>query len=84
MGYETDMESCTGNPLTVSYKFAIGYVFIQISNLNSSLSLYYQNLVLSQMHIAEDLLQDLKITCTIQQYFDVVLLQTNFRNHFHD
>ena len=35
------------------------------------------------MHIAEDLLQDLKITCTIQQYFDVVLLQTNFRNHFH-
>ena len=27
--------------ITVSYKFAIGYVFIQISNLNSSLSLYY-------------------------------------------
>ena len=35
------------------------------------------------MHIAEDLLQELKITCTIQKYFDVVLLQTNFRNHFH-
>ena len=63
--------------------FAESAVFIQVSNLNSSLSLYNQNLVLSQMHIAEDLLQDLKITCTIQQYFDVVLLQTNFRNHFH-
>ena len=26
--------------LMISYKFAIGYVFIQVSNLNSSLSLY--------------------------------------------